>query len=82
MDGPVKNSSGQMQLQRNRQLNEQLIHELNDKKMLAEIIREVTKCDKTLTCIVKCANLGTKVEGGSPKSPDSGSQQFTQSKTL
>ena len=54
MDGQVKNSSGQMQLQRNnRQLKEQLIHGLNDEEMLEETIRELSNVMKTLTYIVK-----------------------------
>ena len=35
------------------QLKEQFIHGLNDEEMLVEIIRELTKCDKTLTYRVK-----------------------------
>ena len=62
-----------------RQIKEQLMHRLNDGEMLLEITRKITKCDEILTYIVKCANLGKK---GSPKSPDSGDQQFTQNRKL
>ena len=35
--------------ERDRQLKEQFIHDLNDEEMLAEIIRELTKCDENTT---------------------------------
>ena len=34
-----------------RQLKEQFVHGLNDEEMLAEIIRELTKCDENMTII-------------------------------
>ena len=40
-----------------RQLKGQFIHELNDEEMLAEIIRELTKCDDNVTILGKHVNL-------------------------
>ena len=34
-----------------RQLNEQFIHILNDNEILAEIIKELTKCDENMTIL-------------------------------
>ena len=47
--GRLRTSSGQMQLQRNRQLKEYFMHGLNDEELLAEIIRELIKCEENIT---------------------------------
>ena len=40
-----------------RQLKEQFIHGLNDGEMLAEIVRELTKCEENIT--ICCENVLT-----------------------
>ena len=43
-----------------RQLKEQFIHGLNDDEMLAEIIRELTKCEENINIPVKLFWHGLK----------------------
>ena len=43
-----------------RQLKEQFIHGLNDDEMLAEIIRELTKCEENVTILSETVWHGQK----------------------
>ena len=57
-----------------RQLKEQFIHGLNDDEMLAEVIRELTKCGENVTIPIETFLAWAKrVE--TQKSPGSGNKQ-------
>ena len=57
-----------MQLSGNKcAVKEQFIHRLKDEEMLAEIIRELTKCDENMTILSEhVLNWAKRIEAQSP----------------